>query len=203
MWLINYSKDNCIFLHQILSICILLLLLWLHYVFPFPMLMSVRPGTGGGGCFQSVTIFIERYKRQTDSVRAREQLFVLLIARNKSCGSSNRRWLLCDVFPYSWEEKLFCVSCCTGESGCVGVVNFICFWWCSFYPLNISSLKIGCDGLGLPAVSIQQTAQGQEQRSWDPRLPRPPPSPAALHSWCISSTVTFSQHQRRPLTFQL
>lgn len=110
-WLINNSKDNSIFLYQILCICIWLLL-WLHYVFPFPMLMSVHPGTWGRSCINSVTIFIERYKRQTDSLREREQLFVLLIAWNKSCGSSNRRWLLCDIFPYSCEEKLFCVSCC-------------------------------------------------------------------------------------------
>lgn len=100
-WIINNSKDNCRLFHSKLSI-VIWLLLWLHYVFPFPMLMSVHPGTWGGSCIESVTIFIERYKRQTDSRRAREQLFVLLIARNKSCGSSNKRWLLCDIFPYSW-----------------------------------------------------------------------------------------------------
>lgn len=141
MSLINNSKDNCMFLQQIRSICIWLLL-WLHYVFPFPMLMSVHPGTWGGSCIKSVTIFIERYKRHTDSLRAREQLFVLLIVRNKSCGSSNRLWLLCDIFPYSWEEKLFCVSRCKGGSGCGGLGRFICFWWWCFYPLNISNLKI-------------------------------------------------------------
>lgn len=110
------------------SICIWLLL-WLHYVFPFPMLMSVHPGTWGGS-IESVTIFIEWYKRQADSLRAREQLFVLLIARNKSCGSSNKRWLLCDIFPYSWEEKkgFFCVFCCLGRRGGGGFVQFICFF---------------------------------------------------------------------------
>lgn len=50
--------------------------------------------------------------RQTDTETERQtnrqitKLFVLLIAGNKSCGFSNRLWLLCETFAYSWAQEL-------------------------------------------------------------------------------------------------